>query len=230
LAIHGRLAKFDPSGTAASASPGAWDFTHWKAGDGKAVTASPTDTAHIRSFAYNRGLSMIRNAALCTPNHIDDPQTTPGTSDIPGQYVTDATSIGLYGIRSWSAENLFVEDGILTGNSALDECLAFANFIKANYAEPRNRISEITFKAIHPDEEGAAANWDMLCRADISDLVDVTIRGPGDSPTGYIFNAEPFFIEGVHEEATPATGEYAMVTMSLDLSPQAYFTTGAGVT
>jgi hypothetical protein len=73
LAIHGRLAKFDPSGTAASASPGAWDFTHWKAGDGKAVTASPTDTAHIRSFAYNRGLSMIRNSALCTPNHIDDP-------------------------------------------------------------------------------------------------------------------------------------------------------------
>lgn len=229
LAIHGRLAKFDPAGTASDAGADAWDFTHWKAGDGKAVHASPTDTAHIRGFAYNRGLSMIRNAALCTPNHIDDPETTPGTSDIPGQYVTDTPSIGLYGIRSWSAENLLVEDGILTGNDKLDECLAFANFIKANYAEPRNRITEITFKAIHPDEEGAAANWDLLGRADISDLMDVTVRGPGDSDTAYIFNAEPFFIEGVHEECTPATGEYAMVTMSLDLSPQAYFAIGAGV-
>lgn len=231
LAIHGRLAKFDPDGTAASAAPGAWEFTHWKAGDGKAVHASPTDTAHIRAFSYNRGLSMIRNSALCTPNHIDDPPTGgPGTSDIPGQYVTDPTSIGLYGIRSWSAENLFVEDGILTGNDALGECLAFANFIIANYAEPRNRITEITFKSIHPDAEGAAANWDLLCRADISDLMDVTIRGPGDSSSAYIFNAEPFFIEGVHEEAVPATGDYAMVTLSLDLSPQAYFSTGAGVT
>lgn len=229
LAIHGRLAKFIPQETADGAAPGAWDFTHWKAGDGKRVAASPTDTAHIRSFSYNRGLSMIRNAALCTPNHIDDPPTTPGTSDIPGQYVTDPTSIGLYGIRSWSAENLFVEDGILTGNNKLDECKAFANFIIANYAEPRNRITEITFKSIHPDAEGAAANWDLLCRADISDLVDVYIRGPGDSSTGYIFNGDPFFIEGTHEEAVPATGEYALVTMSLDLSPQAYFTFGAGV-
>ena len=230
LAIHGRLAKFDPAGTAASASAGAWDFTHWKAGDGKAVAASPSDTAHIRAFSYNRGLSMIRNSALCTPNHIDDPPTTPGTSDVPGQYVKDDTSIGQYGIRSWSAENLFVEDGILTGNSALDECLAFAQFVIANYAEPRNRITNITFKSIHPDATGAAANWDLLCRADISDLVDVTIRGPGDSDTAYIFNAEPFFIEGIHEEYTPATGEYAMVTTTLDLSPQAYFTTGDGVT
>lgn len=230
LAIHGRLAKFDPAGTAAGAAAGAWDFTHWKAGDGKAVVASPTDTAHIREFAYNRGLSMIRNSALCTPNHIDDPETTPGTSDIPGQYVKDTTSIGQYGIRSWSAENLLVEDGILTGNTALNECLAFADFIIANYAEPRNRITDIVFKSMHPDATGAAANWDLLCRADISDLVDVTIRGPGDTDTGYIFNAESFFIEGVHEEAVPLNGDYAMVTLSLDLSPQAYFTTGAGVT
>lgn len=230
LAIHGRLAKFDPAGTAASAAPGAWDFTEWKAGDGKAVTASPSDTAHIREFSYNRGLSMIRNSALCTPNHIDDPPTTPGKSDIPGQHVTDTPSIAQYGIRSWSAENLFVEDGILTGNSALDETRAFAEFVIANYAEPRNRITDIVFKSMHPDAEGAAANWDLLCRADISDLVDVYIRGAGDTDTGYIFNGDPFFIEGVHEEASPATGEYAYVTMSLDLSPQAYFTTGTGVT
>lgn len=223
LAIHGRLAKFNPAGTAASASVGAWDFTHWKAGDGKAVAASPTDTAHIREFAYNRGLSMIRNSILCTPTGIAD-------ADIAGQYVSDATSIGQYGIRSWSAENLLIEAGVLTGNSANDECLAFANFVKANYAEPRNRITDIVFKSMHPDAEGAAANWDLLCRADISDLVDVTVRGPGDSDAAYIFNAESFFIEGVHEEAIPLTGDYAMVTLSLDLSPQAYFTTGAGVT
>lgn len=222
LAIHGRLAKFDPAGTAAGASAGAWDFTHWKAGDGQAVAASPTDTAHIRSFSYTRGLSMIRNSALCTPNGVD-------SADISSQYVSDATSIGKYGIRSWSAENLFVDNGILTGNTGPQECLAFATFIVNNYKTPRNRITEISFKSIRPDAEGAEANWDLLCRADISDLMDVTIRGPGDASGSYIFNAESFFIEGVHEQATPAAGDYAAVTLSLDLSPQAYFTDGSGV-
>jgi hypothetical protein len=222
LAIHGRLAKFDPAGTAARAAPGAWDFTEWKAGDGAAVSLSASDTAHIRAFAYNRGLSMIRNSALCTPNGI-------ASTAIAGQFFDDSTSIGLYGIRSWSAENLFVDNGILTGNTGLQECLAFATFIVNNYKTPRNRITDIEFRSIQPNAQGAAANWDLLCRVDISDLVDVTIHGPGDGALAYIFNAEPFFVEGVHEEATPANGDYANVTTTLDLSPQAYFSDDSGV-
>src|SRR4029077_3877890 len=36
LAVHGRLAKFDPAGTAASAGDTVWDWHHWHAGDGAA--------------------------------------------------------------------------------------------------------------------------------------------------------------------------------------------------
>jgi len=240
LAVHGRLAKFDPDGVAAGASAGAWDFHRWKAGDGKAVSSSPTDTAHIRTFAYNRGLDKIINSALCTPNGIDDTNKTTVTgADIADEYVNDPTSIGQFGYRSWSAENLLIGApsgelltasgaGLLTGNSAMDECLAYTTYIVENYKQARNRVTDISFRSMRPTAEGAAANWDMLCKADISDVVEVTVRGPGNSPTEYIFNGEEFFIEGIHEEATPLAPDYANVTLRLDLSPKAYFPIGGG--
>jgi hypothetical protein len=225
LAVHGRLAVFDPDGTAADAGA-AWDFTRWKVGDGKAVAASPTDTAHIRQFAYNRGYSHIANYALCTPNGIDP-------VDISGQVVSDVTSIGQFGIQPWSAENLLIAHptsvgagtlhdagaGILTGNSALDECLAYATFIVNNDKQAKNRVTQITFRSQHPDAVGAEANWNLLCGCDIADVVEVTVRGPGDAAGAYIFNAEPFLLLGIHEEVTPLNPDYANVTISLDLEP-----------
>lgn len=222
LAVHGRLAKFDPDGTAADAGTTAWPFTRWKAGDGAAVAASPSDTAHIREFAYNRGKAKIRNSAFCTPVGIR-------TADVPDQYVQDLPSIAQHGFKSWSAENLLVESGILTGNDAKTECLLFASFIVANYKNPRNRPTQVTFRSIRPTAEGAAANWQLLTELDIADIMELTIRGPGDGPTGFIFNAEEFSVEGVHEEAQPLNGEYADVTLSVDLSPQALFTDPVGL-
>jgi len=226
LAVHGRLAVFDPDGTASDAGDTAWDFHRWKVGDGHAVHLSPTDTAHIRVFSYNRGRSQIYNSALCTPINISD-------TEIAAQYVNDAVSIGQFGFRSWSAENLLIAHptaighnsvtadgaGILTGNSALDETLAQATFIVNNYKQARNRITEISFRSQHPEAEGAAANWDFLTRVDIADVVEVSIRGPGDSSSAYVFNAEPFLVLGVHEEVTPLNPDYANVTLSLDLAP-----------
>jgi hypothetical protein len=225
LSVHGRLAKFDPDGTAASATPGAWDFTHWKCGDGAAVALSPSDTAQIRTFAFNRGLSKVFNSALCTPNNIDNPPTVSGVSDIPGQLKTDATSIGIYGIRSWSAENLLIDSGDLTGNTGLEECALFAEFIETNYKEPRNRITDLSFKSIHPDDPRAAAVWDLLCNVDIADMIDVTVANPG----GGGFNAEPGFVEGITESCEPLNADFAMVTTSLDVSPQAYFSNPVGL-
>lgn len=216
--IHGRDAKFDPATVAAGAGSSTWDFHHWKAGDELAVRASISDTAQLRRLAFNRGWKFVRNSCFCTPNGIVD-------EDIPGQYVQDLTSIGDFGFSSWSAENLLIESGTTTGNSAKDECLMFANYVKANYSQPRNRITDIAFMSMRPDDDRAPATWDLLCNIDIGDLIDVTVRGPGDGPTGYIFNGEPFFVEGIRESAEPAYGEFAMVTLSLDLSPQAYFST-----
>jgi hypothetical protein len=217
LAVHGRDAKFDPDTVAAGAGS-AWAYNHWKVGDEQAVNASISDTAQIRTFSFNRGLSKIFNSSYCTPNKVTDAQKA-------GQLFTDPTSIGLYGIRSWSAENLFVEEGTTTHRDDLGECLLFATFITSNYKTPRDRITEISFRSMDPDDPRAAANWSLLCQCDIADSIDVTVSHPG----GGGFNLEPCFIEGVHEEATPLNGDYANVTTSLDLSLQAYFSNPEGL-
>lgn len=211
LTFHGRLAKFDPEGTAAGTA--GWDFHHWKCGDGGAVAASPSDIAQLRSLAFNRGLSKVINSALATPMNILD-------TDIEGQLVQDGTSIGLYGIRSWSAENLLTKIGRLNDNDALAETLLFATYYIENYAEPRNRITDISFRSMLPTDVRASANWGLICGAEISDMLDVTESSPG----GGLFDQEQFFIEGVHYDVKPIKGDFVDVTLRLDLSPQAYFT------
>lgn len=234
---HGRLAKFDPAGVSADAGPSAWDWHEWKVGDGKAVGDSPSDTAQLRTFAYNLGWSKVFNYALCTPNGID--QGNKGSADrINDQISRDDTSIGQFGYCPWSAENLIIgapaddpltgdDADFLVGANALDACKNYADYITFNYGQPRTRITELTVRSIVPTRPGAAATWDMLGKIDISDLVDVYVRGPGDGPSAYIFNGDQFFVEGMNETAEPANGQYANVTLSLDLSPKAYYTTGA---
>lgn len=228
--VHGRLARFDPVGVAADAGS-AWDFTNWKVGDGMRVAASPSDTAHIRLFSYNLGWSKVFNYAFCTPNGIRD-------TDLPGQVSRDDVSIGQFGYCPWSAENLIIgaptgdpltgaDADTLTHQNALQACKTFADYITANYGIARARITEITFKSKRPTAAGAEANWNLLCGVDINDLVDVYFRAPGDGPTAYVFNGDQFFVEGLTEKAEPLNGEYAYVETSLDLSPRAYFTTGA---
>lgn len=214
LCAHGRLAKFDPEGTAATTTSDRWTFKHLKIGDGAAIAATPNTYAHLRPpFSWNRGRSKIINSALASPIGIRD-------ADIAGQYVSDLTSIGLRGYKSWSKENLLTESGILTGNNDLDETKAFAQYYVNNYATPRNRVTALTCKAINPAHPAAEKTWEMLCEADIADRVDVTVTHPG----GGGFNLEPFYIEGVRESCTPANADYAMVTASYDISPMAYFT------
>lgn len=231
FAVHGRLAKFDPAGVSAGAGPDAWDFHEWKVGDGKAIAASPSDTAQIRTFAFNRGWDKVFNYALCTPKDIP-------AADIAAQVSQDAVSIAKFGFRSWSAESLIIgaltgdpltntPAGTLTGLNALDETKLYADFVVANYASPRNRITDITIKSLRPDDSRATTTWDLLCNIDISDLVAAYVSGPGDAPTEYIFNGDEFFVEGIRETATPLVPEYAMVTTTLDLSPRGYFTAGA---
>jgi hypothetical protein len=232
LVFHGRLAKFDPEGTAAGATPGAWDFHDWYAGDEEAVLASAhrEATAQIRKFGFNRGRPFIRNYALCTPDSIRD-------EDVPDQVSRDDASIGQHGYCSWSAENLKIAHptaigyaalttagaSILTGNSALDECQLYADFITANYPTERDRVTTIEFRSMRPTDPRAEGNWALLAQGDLGDRVNVTIKHPG----GGGFNAEPYFIEGIREVAEPLDGHMADVTLNLDLSPAAWFTPGA---
>ena len=148
---------------------GAWDFIEWKAGDHAAVIADGTNnTTQIRRFAFNRGLSKVINSALATPWAIAD-------ADIEDQRVEDATSKAQYGIRSWSAQSLLTRHGEIDETTALEETKRFASYYVNNYKQPKNRITEIGFRTMHPDWAGATRTWTLLCRIDIADSVEVTV-------------------------------------------------------
>lgn len=235
IVFHGRGAQFDPSSIVGV--PGfdraKWDYREWNVGDGAAVAASPSDTAHIRAFSFNRGLGYVVNSAYATPQYNDSglPLTA---AEIADQIVVDTSgppsSSDLYGIRSWSKQNLITQGGLLTGNGALAETKLFAQFQIDNKSEPRNRITQIAFRPMRPGSLGAEANHLLLGKVDISDSVTPIISSPGG---GGFTGEETFYIRGVHEQVDGrlrdgiADGDegYDNVTLTLDLIPRAWFDT-----
>lgn len=215
LCAHGRYARFDPHGTAATTTPDRWNFTEWNIGDGARVTDSPDDTAHVRSFAYNFGLSRVINRALATPVGIAD-------ADVQAQIAEDSGSIGQYGIRAWTSQNLIVKTGVVDAATDVEECKLFADYYVANYSTPKRRITECLLRSIHPLAVGAAANWELLSLCDIGDQANIWVGAPGGGGFDGIVDSA-FFIEGIREEARPLNALYDDVTLSLDLSPGDYF-------
>lgn len=210
---HGRYARFDPDGVSATASN--WTFNRWKAGDGAAI-ALDSERAQMRPpFTYQRSPAFIRNHALAYPMGILD-------ADMAAQLIEDTTSQNTHGTYSWSAENLKLLEGTTTGNDANTEAALYSNYIVDNYATPRNRIPQLTFKALHPDDPRAQATWALICGIDISDVIDVAIGHPGGG--GF---AEEFFVEGIHYEIRPGQKDldtgFPFLTLTIDLSPAAYW-------
>lgn len=233
LAAHGRFSRFDPVTTAAATD---WDFHDWKAGDGAAVNASPTDTAHIRTFALSRDLGKIINLAYASPKtnltgkQYDD--AVAGNTVQPGDA---GTSKGLYGLRPWSTESLLTKEGVTDGLvgelgaanlSGWKETRRFAQYYAEQYAVPQNRVTQIGFRSMHPDWTGAGATWALFSECDIGDRVALVIGSPGGGGIEYDAghpNRNRFFIEGVHEELRPLSGDVDDVTLTLDLSPATYY-------
>lgn len=220
ICTHGRLAKFDPVGVSSPLDPADWDFVEWKAGDGDAVALNPAQVAHIRELAYNRGLSKIINSAYATPTRAAKGVALTA-AEIHGQLVEDDASIGKYGIRSWSAQDLLTKRGLIDDPDSTDliETKKFATYY-IRYATPQDRITAIGFRSIRPDASGSHVLWDLLSRCDIGDSVTVNVAGPTGAGG---FAGVTFFIEGVHEEVRPLGVAYDDVTLHLDLSPSAYF-------
>jgi hypothetical protein len=222
LCVHGRYSKFHPQEVADSAGPTAWDFQVWNAGDAAAVEADPDQTtARIRRFAANRGLAKIINHAAATP--VANPDGLPPTGpEMEAQLFEDTASQMSYGIRSWTAENLLTRESLPPGSDSLVETRKFAEYYVRNYCQPRNRVTDIAFRSIRPVApyaSAARATWHLLTKVDIADIVNVTVASPG----GGGLDAVPYFVEGVHETVAPLNDEYDDITLTLDLSPQAYF-------
>ena len=121
-----------------------------------------------------------------------------------------------YGVRSWSAQSLLTKHGEIDDTTALEETKRFASYYVNNYKQPKNRITEIGFRTMHPDWDGATETWNLLCRIDIADIGRShrsTRRAAAASP------AKTFFVEGIHETSRPLNPDYDDIELTLDLSP-----------
>jgi hypothetical protein len=214
IVFHGRVAKWDPADVIAGIGPPYdWSFHHWKAGDGATVAAVPGTVAQMRRFAFNRGLSKIINSAVATPA---DPDGVYTKAELDAQLVKDDVSIGRYGIRSWSAQNLLTQSDLADGANALTATRRMAEFMVANYSQPINRVTVCELRSMQPSWVGAGYTWQLMSRCDIGDMVDVTVH----SDTGAGFTNVECFIEGIHETSRPAGPDYDDDTVNLDLSPR----------
>lgn len=206
VCFHGRNARFDPVGTAATATH--WDFHEWDAGTGGIQIRPP--------FSCSSTRRLVRNQAMCYPMDLK-------AEDRSGQVVTAPGFPGLHGGRGWAAENLLTKNGIVTGNTGPEECLAFAQYIVDNYAEPVPRVSQLSFKALWPSDVRGPDLWDFVTQVDIADRVTLTRAHPG----GGGFAAETYFVEGISEtwrygHRDLDTG-FPFLDMTLDLSPTTYW-------
>jgi hypothetical protein len=224
LVFHGRLAKFTPDTIASGAGSALWDYHEWDAAD------SAGSGAHVREFAYNRSLAKIINWASATPVYSNAKDSVAGVppADAPGfdltpdevkhQLVKDAGSIGKYGIRSWSVQNLQTRQSNLDDVNALVETKRFAQYYVENYKNVHNRVSALGFRSMHPTWPRAAETWDMLSKIDIADSVNVSVGGAGSSGL-----SDSYFVEGIHETVQRLVPDMDDVTLTLDLSPRRYY-------
>jgi len=205
LTFHGRFARFNPT------DPD-YHIATWKVGDTAAFSADST-VAVISDLQFTRGAANLINAAIATPKGIKD-------ADIAGQFVSDAASVSKYGARSISFPDLLT-DGHSDGSTTdLQETKLFPTYYVDNYKDPRSRISQIVVRS-QPTTSAYGPNvWALLCGIDISDIVHVKTTHPG----GGGFN-EDFYVEGITYEIVPMTATSPDVTLTLDVSPKAYYDT-----
>jgi hypothetical protein len=209
VVFHGREARWDPTGTTAGTD---WVYTEWNAGD-LADVASHSSHALISALSFDRDVTKVINAALVAPDGIGD-------GSIAGQLSAATASIATYGNRVYTAENLITQAGQNDGLNANDETKVFGAYYVNNFQDAQTRVSDITFHA-HPS--ASSATWSIVAKVDIGDKVNVTTTHPG----GGGFNSQPYYVEGIQYTATPSGSTIvADIVMTLELSPQEYFTQG----
>lgn len=207
---HGRGARFDPDGVSDSAGAGAWNFRRWKAGDGAAIQLDP-DRAQIRPpLGWSYSEARVRNVGYAYPKGTGEPAKTAQVFAVPG--------VDPFDRRVWSAENLLVKAGTTTGNTGLEEALAYATFWATVLSEPLTRPEQVTFKSIDTAHSQAAVIWALMLNADISDIIDLE-----HGYAGGVGLSDEFFIEGSDMTVRPLNADMDMVEVTFNISPAAYY-------
>ncbi len=210
--FHGRKARFTPELVAASASD--WDFMRWYAATREDVTSG---VAQIREFGFNRPRARIINSYIAYPR-ADENGVEFDRTLIPTLVKTDPTSISDYGYRGAEAPDLIIKKNFNNDNSAFTECGLFGDFYTSNYNLPRKAIQQVVFRSMNPEDARADANWDLMCRADISDAINLTVDEAQLAD-------EPYFIDGISVECRVLNADFDDVTVTPNLTPASYYGT-----
>jgi hypothetical protein len=210
--FHGRYSRFNPT---------VYSAHTWHVGD-MAYVNGGSGRMPLRSLSYDEDISKMVNASLFTPQGIAD-------VDIAAQLVSDVTSIGNYGIRSFTGTDLITGGGVPAGDglTSNQETRGFGTYWVSNFKDPIAVPTQAVFKWA-PGPWGYASDlWNLLCNIEIGDVMRVNTTHPG---TGG-FTDTGCFVEGITYEVDLGplyTGDAeatADVTLTVDLSPQARFTT-----
>lgn len=210
---HGRYARFDPDTVSASASN--WVFNRWKVGDNAAALADPDRAKMQAPFGFQLTRKTIRNAALAYPHNTD-------RADLADYVITDETSRGEHGTRTWTAPDLQVAEETTLGLTAKEHCQYIGDYIVGNYAQPLPRVTSLTVGSERPDGPFGPAAWEFITGVDIGDVVNVSVsRDDGG------FDEIDHYVEGLRYEIRPGPGSldesFPFVKLQVDLSPAAYW-------
>jgi hypothetical protein len=220
--FHGRLARFNPS---------AYGFSTWNVGDMAYRISHGSGAIPIRSMTFDRTVDDIVNAALYTPQGIANNAvagTQTGAFTTAGQLVADSTSITAYGVRGLTGTDNYTGAGTGDGLTALQENQNFGHYWVDNRKNPLTYAKQITVTGVPAGVSYATDVWNMLCNVEIGDEVVIHTTHPSSGGFGGLIH----FVEGISYDAKtgvkyPGDAEATLVdiTMTLDLSPAAYYTT-----
>lgn len=217
---HGRRAFFEPDAVALDATPGAWNFARWHAGDGAAILIAPT-LAQIRPpLAWLLDRERIYNVGYAWPSDIEE-------ADKPGQLTIDAgSSIDDYNRRLWSAEKLLTKEGSTTGLTGDQETKKYGEFWVTNTAAPAVRLEAISFKSIGIGEATAESTWSLMLGADIADIIELTHSYPGANVS---IDDQEFYIQGSSMSIRPLNPDMDMVEVTFNVTPKSIYSDDVGL-
>lgn len=225
VVFHGRYGRFDPDSIAAAAGTDRWIFNRFSLGDGKSVRDEGRTQMRVLDFA--RARANLVNVAVCYP------QGTPNDR-IRNQVYADVTSINEFGhYAAPPMENILTAKPIndrLNGHPTwdrFDETLHYAELIVKNMKDPRESLTALQIKSVHPLDSRAADVWEVLTRADVNDIVNVKIGYPAGTGFTGASPDDDYYIEGREVRVRPLNSQaltsalpgFDYVELDLEVSP-----------
>lgn len=210
--FRGRYARFNYTNPT-------YSVDEWALGDLAAASGAPSTIVPVSPpLVFSRDKETLYTAASAAPSTTEAGAELTSTQR-SANYVVNATAAAAYGLRTWAAEDLATRNGA-GSTTALQETNLFADYYLANYAQPRTRVGALTVRPQPPGGTYGSATWGLLQGVELGDYVTLSTS----HSWGGGFSSSPFFVEGLHYEILPMGSTHPEVTLTLDVSPEGYWT------